>query len=312
MTTPDQLGAEFQASSDFVMSYMLEGGTIAGRMVRLGASVDEIVSRHDLPLSVGMLLCDYLVSAAAMASTLKFDGILTFQTKSSGPVSMLVADVTTDGKLRAMVSLDRDRLATLGALPSMNALVGQGYLAITVDQGPDMDRYQGVVDIVGSSFIDTLHHYFKQSDQQDIVIKTAADYQDGHFRAAALTAQRVAFEGGNVINEDEALEDWRRAVILMGSATAEEMLDASLEPSVLLFRLFHEDGVQVQPPKALQAACRCSAERVENVLRSLSEDELQHCLDEAGQIASVCEFCRAAYIFELDAAGQPVLLSQTD
>ncbi len=311
MTTPDQLGSEFQASSDFVMSYMLEGGTIAGRMVRLGATVDEIVSRHDLPLSVGLLLCDYLVSAAAMASTLKFDGILTFQTKSNGPVSILVADVTTDGKLRAMVSLDRERLATLGAKPSLSALVGQGYLAITVDQGPDMDRYQGVVDIVGSSISDTLHHYFKQSDQQDIVIKTAADYQDGHFRAGALTAQRVAFEGGNVINEEEALEDWRRAVILMGSATDEEILDPDLEPSLLLFRLFHEDGVEVQPPKPLEAACRCSAGRVENVLQSLSAEELLHCQDEAGQIVSVCEFCRSAYIFELDDGGRAVLVSQT-
>lgn len=311
MTTPDQLGAEFQASSDFVMSYMLEGGTIAGRMVRLGATVDEIVSRHDLPLSVGMLLCDYLVSAAAMASTLKFDGILTFQTKSNGPVSVMVADVTTEGKLRAMVSLDRERLARLGANPSMSALLGQGYLAITVDQGPDMDRYQGVVDIVGSSFVDTLHHYFKQSDQQDIVIKVAADYQNGHFRAGALTAQRVAFEGGNQINEEEALEDWRRAVILMGSATAEEILDPDLEPSLLLFRLFHEDGVEVFEPKPLEASCRCSAQRVENVLQSLSDEERQHCLDDAGQIVSVCEFCKAAYIFELNDNGQAVLVSQT-
>lgn len=305
MTTPDQLGSEYQADSDFVMSYMLEGGSIAGRLVRLGPAVDEIVSKHDLPLSVGLLLSEYMVSAAAMASTLKFDGILTFQTKSSGPVSMMVTDVTTDGALRAMVSVDRERLATLGARPSAQALLGKGYLAITVDQGPDMDRYQGVVDIVGTNFIDTLHHYFKQSDQQDIVIKIATDYQNGVYRAGALTAQRVAFEGGLEIDEDEALENWRRSVILMSSATSGEILAPELQPAELLFRLFHEDGVQVMPPKALKAQCRCSAERVENVLRSLSDEERQHCLNDDKQIVSVCEFCRSNYIFELDDHGQP-------
>lgn len=309
MTTPDQLGSEYQADSDFVMSYMLEGGSISGRLVRLGATVDEIVSKHDLPLSVGLLLSEYLVSAAAMASTLKFDGILTFQTKSSGPVSMMVADVTTDGALRAMVSLDRERLANLGARPSAQALLGKGYLAITVDQGPDMDRYQGVVDIVGTHFIDTLQHYFKQSDQQDIVFKIATDYQNGTFRAGALTAQRVAFEGGIAIAEDEALENWRRSVILLGSATNEEILDASLQPSMLLYRLFHEDGVQVMPPKPLEAKCRCSADRVSNVLASLSEEERQHCLNEDKQIVSLCEFCRQSYVFELDDQGQPQLLA---
>jgi len=303
---------------DLVQPFQVEAHAIRGRLVRLGPLVDEVLSRHAYPEPVAMLLGQTLALAATLAGTFKYDGVFTLQTKGDGPVSMLVADVTSKGEIRGYARFDEARLAEAeeeastghgvhGAVPR---LLGAGYLAFTVDQGPNTDRYQGIVDLQGAELVDCVHHYFRQSEQLDAAFKLAVGRGEGRagaaWRAAGIMLQRLPLtggEGGAALDEaaKDAREDgWRRALVMMGSATTEELLDPALGAHDLLYRLFHEDGVRVFRQRPLKAGCRCSEARVVTVLRALSPEELEE-MKVDGKVTVVCQFCMRQYVFDEDA-----------
>jgi molecular chaperone Hsp33 len=215
---------------------------------------------------------------------------------------MLLADVTSDGDMRGYAQFDAERLAAVVAATegpvgdSVPLLLGTGYLAFTVDQGPDTERYQGIVHLDGDHLADCAVHYFRQSEQIDAALKVAAgriEYPggDSSWRAASLMVQRLPAEGpAGPIDAD----GWNRTRILMSSVTDAELLDPDLSTERLLFRLFHEDGVRVYRTSPLQAVCRCSAERVETVLRAMDRDRLEE-LKIGGVIIVTCEFCGREY-----------------
>ena len=235
--------------------------------------------------------------AAALASALKYEGVFTLQTKGDGPIKLMVADMTSEGAMRGYAQFDAEAVA---AIPKEKAtvprLLGAGYLAFTVDQGEDTDRYQGIVELEGASLVDCIHHYFRQSEQLQAGFKLAVEHGAKGWRAAAIMLQRLPAE-----ETDEAIEDaddaWRRAMIMLASCTDEELLSLNLAINDLLYRLFHEDGVRVFTGHALQAQCRCSRERVETVLRRLPADDIDH-MEQDGKIEVICEFCNSKYEFE--------------
>jgi molecular chaperone Hsp33 len=286
------------STDDLIQPFKIEGQDVRGRLVRLGPLVDSVLSRHRYPETVAALLAEMLALAAALAAALKYEGVFTLQTKGDGPIRMMVADVTSAGDVRGYAQYDGERLAAMGAaaggaVRSVPRLLGAGYLAFTVDQGQHTERYQGIVELAGATLADCVHHYFRQSDQLDAAVKIAAGRAGEGWRAGALMLQRLPTTAGAA---DEAEDGWRRLLAFMASSTADELLDASLRPADLLYRLFHEDGVRVFTPADLQAGCRCSRERVERVLRSLPEAELAE-LTVDGAIAATCEFCSAVYRF---------------
>ncbi len=287
---------------DLVQSFQVEASGLRGRLVRLGPVVDEIIGRHGYPEPVAALLAEALVLAATLASALKFDGVFTLQTRGNGPVSMLVADYRTPGgHLRGYAQVDLDKLEEALAredqrLGSVPKLIGAGHLAFTVDQGEHTERYQGIVELTGATLAECAHRYFQQSEQIGAGIRVAAGRVDGRWRAGGLMLQRLPSDNPN-LPVDEAVEDgWRRAVIMMSSARDEELLSPDLEPNALLFRLFHEDGVRVWDPAPVAFGCRCSAERVQGVLRSFTVDEIRD-MSVDGEISVTCEFCSTRYEF---------------
>lgn len=307
------------AEQDVVQTFVLESSGIRGDLVRLGDAVDEIVSRHAYPDLLAGRLAEMLVLAAVQSSLMKYDGVFTLQTKGDGPVNMMVADATSEGHLRGYAGFDEARLTEaltrhteLGqpGPPAIAEVLGHGYLAFTVDQGEDTERYQGIVELVGHSLSDCLQHYYRQSEQIRTGLTVAVDRVGGAWRAAGLILQRVPREGGTVRDlpgdgeppEDIAgtpdeEEDWRRAMVLQASCTPAELLDWGLPINDLLYRLFHEEGVRVFRRRPLLARCRCSRARIETTLRSLPRAEVEEYKVE-GEIVMSCQFCNESYRFD--------------
>lgn len=308
-------------TEDMLLPFQIESLGLRGRMVRLGAEVDAVLTRHDYPEPVARMLGEALALAALLAGALKYDGVFTLQIQSDGPISLLVADVTSDGHLRGYAQFDADRFAAAAAARaqtgagidrSVPGLLGAGYLAFTVDQGAHTERYQGVVELTGATLSDCAHTYFRDSEQIETCLKTACECvalpEGGSiWRAAGLMVQRMPAEGGGgsqadriwqSLTEDEAEDGWRRVVILTSSARDEEMLSPALPPPELLFRLFHEDGVRVFEPNIMTDRCRCSRERVSAVLAAQPRAELDDMKEPDGCVVVTCQFCNRAYRYD--------------
>ncbi len=307
-------------SGDFILPFNMLSRYIRGRVISLGGVAEEIVSRRDYPDAVCHLLGEALALSAGLASTLKFDGTFSVRTRSDGPISMLLADVTNAGDMRAYARYDADALAAaLAAAPAVNEdapslprLLGAGHIAFTVDRKDGKAPYQGIVDLAGPTLADCAHAYFQNSEQLDCAIMLAAGRPEGAagWRAGCLLLERLPAEDGTDDAELERRdEDWRRAVILLGTCTREELLDPALAKETLLHRLFHEEGLRVMGPRGLAARCRCSRERIEGVLASFDPAELED-MKEDGQLTVTCEFCGQDYAFDdadlaSAAAGEP-------
>jgi len=292
---------------DIVQPFQIDASHLRGRLVRVGPMLDEILSKHAYPKPVAGLLGETITLAIALAGALKYDGIFTLQTKGDGPISLMVADVTSTGDVRGYAQFDAERLAAAkvsGPAP-VPTLLGSGYLAFTVDQGEHTERYQGIVELTGDTLSDSVQHYFRQSEQLDTGIKVAVGWgadlaavgTTAGWRGGALMLQRLPEDQVQQTLGSNVTDDWRRAMVLMGTCTDAELLDPGLGANDLLFRLFHEDGVRVYSPVDLGANCRCSRERVATVLRSLPRDEIAD-LKVNGRVEVTCEFCNTTYTFD--------------
>jgi molecular chaperone Hsp33 len=292
---------------DIILPFQIENGEARGRLVRLGEVADTILNRHDYPPSESTVLGEALVLASLLGGALKMDGVFTLQTQSDGPLNLLVVDYDGSGRLRGYArTTNMDE--TVGGADgdadesevSFPRLMGKGHLAFTIDPGPGSERYQGVVELAGASLTECAHEYFRNSEQLETAIKlTAKQVDDGAgglvWRAGGIMVQRLPEQAAG-LDEEEREDAWRRAVTLMSSTRDEELVDADMPPTQLLYRLFHEDGVRVFSPTELHAACRCSEDRIRNVLQTFPADDIAD-MTVDGRIVVTCEFCRAEYVF---------------
>lgn len=300
------------AVDDLVLPFEVKPLGVRGRLVRLGAAVDDIVHRHAYPPPVSALLAEAVALAAMLGAMLKFDGKFILQTKTGGPVDMLVADYVAPGKIRGYARFDAARLAA-EANPTQPALLGNGYLAMTVDQGPDMERYQGIVPLQASSLTAAAHEYFEKSEQIPSRIRLAAGplMQRGGraeaWRAGAIMVQHLPREGGSsplpshsgdAPGGDDAPprehDDWVKARLLLDTVEDHELLDPQLSAEQLLYRLFHEDGVTAYPATPLNRYCSCSNEGIARMLQRFPATDRDDMV-ENGEITVTCEFCSSVY-----------------
>ncbi len=262
-------------STDFRTKFLFENLAVRGELVRLNSTVTTVLEKHDYAAPVQALLAESLVAAALMAGTLKFEGLLVLQAKGSGPLTLLMAECSHDGKLRAIARYE-------GEVPDapLVSLLGDGHLAITIDPVTG-NRYQGIVPLDGISLAECIEHYFGQSEQLGTRLWLVSD---GH-RAAGLLLQELPATAAAQPDADA----WTRLCRLTDTLTRDELL--GLAPETLLHRLFHQEDVRLFDAETLGFSCSCSRERVEHALRSLGEAELRSILEEQGQISVTCEFC---------------------
>lgn len=288
-------------SMDLVLPFTVGGGAFRGRLVRLSAAADGAIAGHAPHPAVGRLVGETLALAAALGSSLKFEGVITVQTASDGPVSRIVADMTSSGGIRASLAVDDARLAALlaeNAEPGFAALVGRGQMAITIDQGEHTERYQGIVALQETSLADTAIAYFHQSEQIDTALTlAAAPPADGFgWRAGGILLQRLPTASA-VLAADEEADAWGTARILHASLTAHELLDPALPATEVLRRLFHASELAVYAGSDVRFACRCSRERLATVLASLPPADLAAAAHD-GVIEVTCDFCKTRYTFD--------------
>lgn len=287
--------AEPFGKEDFLLPFQLEASVLRGQMVRLGPVIETLLSQHAYPDPVARLLAEATALAAALGSAMKFDGVFTLQARGSGPVSLLVVDVTSDGALRAHARFLSEALPEAAG----RSLLGAGHLVFTVDQKLGAERYQGIVGLEGESLTEAFQTYFRQSEQIQTGLLTAARKDEaGHWRAGCLLLQRMPREGGEALppSDTSAPDDWLRAMALMQSCTEAELASPTLSGEDLLYRLFHEEGVRVYDKRFFRAECRCSREKLLKVLRGMPEEERKGLFVD-GKLEAVCEFCGKKEIF---------------
>lgn len=295
------------APSDLSQPFLIDARSIRGRLVKLGPALDAILAGHDYPLPVAERMAEAGALAATLAGALKYTGIFTLQIQSEGAISLLVVDVTSEGDLRGYARYDDAKMADTditqkdwGPVPRY---LGKGFLAFTVDQGPDTERYQGIVELAGETLADCAKLYFEQSEQLETAYMLAArPPRDGEgWQATSLMIQRMPLGPTSpILTGEEADENWNRATILLASTRQEELFDENLSAAGLLHRLYHAEQLELHEPRALRFHCRCSAARVEQTLRSFPRTELQDLKDENGHIVVTCEYCKSSYSFAED------------
>ncbi|WP_185983377.1 Hsp33 family molecular chaperone [Aureimonas mangrovi] len=325
-----ELGEFGYAGDDAVVPFQVEALDARGRAVQLGDMVDAILSRHDYPEPVSRLLAEMIVLTVLLGTSLKFDGKFTAQTQTDGPVDLLVVDFTTPSSVRAYARFDAERVeaAVAEGRTEPEHLLGTGTMALTVDQGRHMQRYQGIVALDGTSLEEVAEGYFRQSEQIPTTVRLAvariARRREGGgfdetWRAGGLVAQflpeapeRMRLpdlpggdlpEGAIEVGGHEPDDSWTEIRALVDTIEPSELADPDVGVERLLFRLFHERGVRVFPPTPVADDCSCSRERIRDVLVNFTADELAESTKD-GKIEVVCEFCGETYEFSPDEFGK--------
>jgi molecular chaperone Hsp33 len=307
---------------DTILPFEVAALDLRGRLTRLGPGLDDMLAKHDYPPAVGKLLGEAIVLATLLGSSLKFDGRFILQTQTDGPVSFLIVDFHARDRLRAYARFDAARLKDG---QESGALLGKGHLAMTIDQGPDMSRYQGVVALNGGTLEDAAHEYFLRSEQIPTRVRLAVGQEwrageDGprhRWRAGGMLLQFLpkaperarqadlhpgdAPEGtlAHTVEEDDA---WIEGQSLISTVEDVELIDPDLSGERLLYRLFHERGVRVFQPLTLRAQCSCSRDAVSSMLKSFAPNDRAEMVKD-GKVVVTCEFCSSVYQFTPREAG---------
>ena len=296
--------SQIQFDEDFVQPFQLDNGVARGRFIRLGKVVQEVIDGHNYPDPVSSVLAELLSLTALISGIFKFDGNFSLQAKGDGPISLLMSDITSAGELRGFAKFDEIVVAEIqdnwneSPVPT---ILGEGYLAFTLDQGPETVRHQGIVELKGKTLAQCAHNYFRQSDQFPGSVKLASGKEEngkwvsGGFLLQKLPQKGMVPQSGEAVEPDFE-ESWTRAIALMDSCEHSEILNENLHAHELLYRLFHQDGIRVFDKIPVRMQCRCSQKRVEDMLRSFPRSEIES-LKVNNNVIVTCEFCSKTYRF---------------
>jgi molecular chaperone Hsp33 len=295
---------ESQLNSDVALGVAIPSRNARGRVARLTASVDAVLSSHRYPPVVERLLAEALVLTALLGSLLKEpQGQITLQAQTeAGAIDLLVCDYLA-GELRGYIRHDPARLADVGPNPSLFALFGKGYLAITFDHPGMEERYQGIVPLEGDSLAHAAQSFFAQSEQIPSLVRLAVDKRDGHWVAGGLLFQHLpeGEEGRDRLHTRLDHPDWPHIAILAGSVKDAELTDPALALDDLLWRLFHEeDEVRTLAAVELKRGCRCDPDYVRSVIARFPPEERDAMVGEDGMIRVDCEFCSSSFAIQPD------------
>jgi molecular chaperone Hsp33 len=313
-----------EAEDDCILPFAVEPLDVRGRVVRLGPALDELLANHSYPGPVARLVAEASALGLLLSSTVKLTGRFMLQTKTDGPVDLLVIDIEAPDRIRAYARFDKKRVAALSGPYDAGALTGNGHLAMTIERAGDQNRYQGIVALEGGSLEEAAHQYFARSEQipTRVRLAVAEEMHPGRpssWRAGGLLAQFLPREPARArvsdldpgdapkgtprhqVAEDDA---WMEAQALVETLEDHELVDPDLSSERLLWRLFNQRGVKVFRAQPIVARCRCSRERISKILNTFDRDQ-RASMVENGRITVRCEFCGRSYDFdpkEIDAA----------
>lgn len=291
-------------SLDVAIGVTIPARDARGRATRIGPVLDEILANHNYPPVVERLLAEALTLTALLGTLLKDpQGQMTLQAQTeNGAIDLLVCDYL-GGELRGYVRHDPERLADAGPNPSLFALFGKGYLAITFDQPVSDERYQGIVPLEGDSLAHAAQSYFAQSEQIPSLVRLAAEKREGRWIAGGILFQHLpeGEEGRERIHTQLDHPDWPHVAILAGSVKEEELVDPDLPLDDLIWRLFHEEAeVRTYTPVHLQKGCRCDPDYVRSVIARFPEEEREAMVGPDGFITVDCAFCSQSFPIALE------------
>lgn len=293
---------------DECTSFLIDNGVFVGRICRLENVLKTIIDKHGYMKNVSAALAETTALGVMLANALKFEGLFTLQLQGNGPVSTIVVDVTTEGKLRACANYDKERLEKAfslrkneGEIEATPHLLGNGTLAFTIDDGKN-NYHQGVVDLQGKTLEQCALRYFKQSEQIETMLKLFVEIpenEEGSWKAGGILLQRVPELGGKNVDMTQLPEMKNEAEILMNSLKKEELFDEKLSLQEILYRLYHANNLEITKENHYEFCCRCSREKLLKTLRGFSEDDLASMLDENSKISAKCGFCSETYDFTI-------------
>ena len=269
--------------------FIIESCAVRGQLVHLDEAWADAQARTDYPPLVRTVLGEAFVAATLLAGTIKFDGKMTLQIRGTGPVHLLVVQVTHDARIRGLARWQ----AEPGSADIESVFGADARMIITIEARDQAEPYQGIVPLEGERLSDSLRHYFRSSEQLQTELWLAVSEKT----AAGLLLQKLPASEADVRESQEVDGDgWQRAVSLAATTTADEL--CTLEAEILLQRLFHEEQVRLYEKDSVCFDCSCSRERTDGMLVSLSRDEVNSIVDEQGYVEITCEFCDAQYRYD--------------
>lgn len=295
MSLEDYLIESGETGFDRVLAFTVPERDARGRLVRLGPVLDTILSAHDYPAPIRLMLSEALVLTALMSTLMKDEGSqLTLQAQSEGAaVDLLVCDYRS-GELRGYVRFDPEVLGSAGANPTLESLFGTGYLAITFDLATSGERYQGIVPLEGDSLSQACESYFARSEQIPTLVRIGIRNSEQGTIAAGLLVQHFpdGEEGQERLHVKDDNPEWEHVAVLAGSIRHDELVNPALSLEDLVWRLFHEESeVRVEARAKLERGCRCTVEHYRSVLSKFPAGEIDEMRGPAGTIPVECAFC---------------------
>lgn len=299
--SPNLTGAE----ADYALGFTIPSRHTRGRLVRLGPVLDAVLAAHGYPPAIEKLLAEALTLTALLGAMLKdAGGQLTLQAQTQGGVVDLLVCDYKGGEVRGYVRHDAERLAEAPRDPSLFALFGRGYLAITFDQAGSGERYQGIVPLEGGSLAAAAEHYFSQSEQIPSLVRLAV--KPGG--AAGCIAGGILLqhlpegeEGRERLHTRLDHPEWEHVHALSVTITDQELTEATLPLDRIIWRLFHEEPeVRVIDPVPLSRGCRCNLPHIRDVIGRFPANDRLEMADADGNIFVDCEFCSRRFSITLD------------
>lgn len=293
---------EDETAFDSVLAFSIPERNARGRIVRLGPLLDTVLSAHDYPAAIRHLLAEALVIAALAGSLLKDqEAQLTIQAQTEGGIVELLVCDYRKGELRGYVRHDAERLAGLGANPSLYALFGNGFIAVTFDLATSKQRYQGIVPIEGDSLAQAIESYFAQSEQVPTLIRIGVRSSKDGCVAGGMLIQHLAEgeEGRERLHVRLDHPEWEHVAVMGGSVRHEELVASEMSLEQIVWRLFHDEGeIRVEQEGMLTRGCRCDESYYRSVLSRFPDADLAEMREDDGLISVDCAFC--SKLFRID------------
>jgi len=269
---------------DLSSRFILENTNVRGEIVHLDDCWQAVLDRYDYPLIIQKLLGEAMTATVLLTSTLKYEGSLTLQIQSKGPLSLLVVQIKSDSTLRGTAEWNENISSN-----SLTELCEEGILTITIEPKDGKERYQSIINISHSTLSETIESYFQQSEQIDTRLWLTSDNN----RTAGMLIQKLPDDNPQDIDNDA----WNRIEQLASTITDAELL--TLTSKKILHRLFNQENIRLFKPKIIRFHCDCSKKRITNMLRGISHEELQSIIKKDGQVNINCSFCRKHYTFDI-------------